>query len=138
MENEALAKTGETNSGALEKRKVMLEMPSTEAFGKLDSMEPGYNLTAKYRKVEEWAKYEDIRINAFFLGMKEIPNDDGELINCGVFAAREGVFLAAQKLLVDAVRHLETQTPICITYKGKKSNKSSKGSTNMFDVQILQ
>lgn len=115
-----------------------LIMPSTEEVGELQNMETGTSLIAKYRTQEEWHELKDEPVRCFFMGMKQIPNDEGELINCGVFAEKGGVFLSAQMVLVDAVTALPSGTPIAITYRGKKKNKMSDGSTNMFDVQTLK
>lgn len=115
-----------------------LLMPSTEEVGELQNMETGTSIIAKYRTQEDWLQLKDRPVKCYFMGMKDIPNDEGEIINCGVFAEKGGVFLSAQMVLVDAVQSLESGTPICITYLGKKKNKSNEGSTNVFDVQLLR
>lgn len=114
-----------------------LFIPNTEALGRLESAEVGMNVTVTYRTKEEWFEYKNKPVKAYFMGMKEIPNSDGEMINCGAFFSTDGPFLAAQKILVDAVRHLEPNTPIVITFLGTKKNHSVEGSTNLFDVRIL-
>lgn len=106
-------------------------------ISQLDEMEVGKSRVAKYRTQEDWQQYKDKPIRCFFLGIKEIPNDQGELIKCGVFVDKTGVFLSAQKMIMDAVIHMVSNKPLLITYKGKKPNKSSQGSTNIFDVAEL-
>ncbi len=126
MENE-IAKTNE----------VVLSIPNLAQLGQLTGLKEVYKATAGYRTQEEWAKLEDEPVRCYFLGIKQLPNEDGESVNCGVFSAQDGIFLAAQHVLVESVRSLDTNTPIQITYKGKKVNKTSKGSTNLFEVVIL-
>ena len=116
--------------------KVTLEIPNTESLGELKDMRPVYNMTAKYRTQEEWMDYKDEPIRAYYLGIKEIPNPEGEMVACAVFATESEVFLSGQMVLVDAAKKLANKTPVEITYLGKKRNKKS-GSTNMFDVVIL-
>lgn len=115
-----------------------LFIPNSESLGKLEEAETGMDLTVKYRKQEEWFEFKDKPIKCYFMGMKEIPNKDGEMITCGAFFSKDGPFLAGQQLLVDSVRNLEPNTPIEITFKGKKANSSSDGSTNLFDVKLLR
>lgn len=115
-----------------------LHLPSTEELGQLEEMETGRSLIAAYRTQEDWHERKDQEIRCFYLGIKEIPNEDGELIKCAVFAEQNAVFLGAQMVLVQAVESLPSQTPIAITYRGKKKNKSGDGSTNVFDVVILK
>jgi hypothetical protein len=118
--------------------KVELMIPNTEALGKLSGMEPGYSRVAKYRKQEEWAELKGKPQRAYYLGIKQIPNEDGEEINCAIFAGEKETFLAAQMVILDAVRPLEVQTAVEITFLEKKKNKSTKGSTNLFEVKVLQ
>lgn len=115
-----------------------LMIPSTEALGKLENAEVGLDLSVKYRKADEWLEYKDQPINAYYLGTKQIPNEDGELITCAAFMDKSGVWLAGQMVIVDSVKNVPINTPIQITYRGKKANKSSKGSTNLFDVKLLK
>lgn len=116
---------------------AILTIPNTEAIGKLGSAEAGMNMTVKYRQQEDWPALKNQPIRCFFLGLKEIPNDKDEKIPCGVFMDKTGVWLAGQMVLVDAVRNLNTGTAIEITFLGKKPNKVSDGSTNLFDVRLL-
>lgn len=116
---------------------VTFVMPSTASLGTLKEMQPDFSLTMKYKTADDWAAIKGQEVRAFFMGIKEIPNDDGELVTCGVFVTPAECFIAGQKLLVEAVRQLDSRTPVAITYKEKKANKSSEGSTMIFDVRTL-
>lgn len=116
---------------------VTFMIPSTDQLGHLKEMEPGFKLTMGYRTQEDWAERKNQPEKCYFMGMKEIPNDKGEVVNCGVFASENEVFLSAQMVLVEAVKNLESKTPVQITYLGKKPNKSSDGSTNLFEIVTL-
>lgn len=113
---------------------VIQEMPD---LSKLDDLKPGKSHVAKYRTQEDWAILQAQPIRCFYLGIKEIPNDQGEMIKAAVFVEKLGIFLVSQMVLLDAVRHMVTMSPVIITYMGKKKNKSSAGSTNLFDVVEL-
>lgn len=115
---------------------MVVHMPNTESLGTLKDMKTGFKLNYAYKTQEEWLKIQDKPIRCFYMGLKEIPNKDGELVNCATFASESEVFMAGQMVLVDSVKNLKQQTPIEITYRGKKPNKSG-GSTNLFDVVIL-
>jgi hypothetical protein len=110
------------------------EMPDVS---QLTEMKRGKSYTAKYRTQEDWYEHKDKPIRAWYKGMKEIPNDKGEAIKAAVFVDGTGIFLSAQKMLIDGVRHMLTNTPVEILYKGKKPNKNSEGSTNIFEVYEL-
>lgn len=116
---------------------VTLVIPNTTQLGHLKGLKQVYKATAAYRTQEEWYSYKDKPVRCFFLGIKELPNEAGESVNCGVFAAEDGIFLAAQHVLVESVKSLASNTPLQITYQGKKKNKNSEGSTNLFEVVIL-
>lgn len=135
---EAVVTAPVKNSDAVMFNAGTLFIPNSEALGRLEEAEAGMDLTVKYRKQEEWFEFKNKPVKAYFMGIKEIPNEEGEMIIVGAFFATDGPFLAGQKLLVDAVRHLEPNTPIEITFMGKKENKSTKGSTNMFEVKLLR
>jgi hypothetical protein len=115
-------------------------IPSVEALGRLDDAETGTSLNLRYKKVEEWAEEAEkgLKTRAYYLGMKQLPNEDGEMLLCAVFADRTGSFLAAQTVIIDAVRNLEERTPVQITYNGSRKNKSTKGSTHLFDIKVLR
>lgn len=117
---------------------AVLTMPSTEQLGQLANAESGMSLTVAYRKSEDWLLLTDVPIRCFYLGTKEIPNEDGEMVLCAAFMNPDGVFLAGQMVLVEAVRRLNQGVALEITYKGKKKNKSSKGDTNIFEVRTLK
>lgn len=112
-----------------------LAIPNTEALGKLENAETGMSLTVTYKMQEDWVKGEAIR--CFFLGLKEIPNDKGENVLCAGFMNKSEVFLAGQMVLIDAVRGLAIGTALEIVFNGKKQNKTSAGSTNLFTVRLL-
>ncbi|MDE5709181.1 MAG: hypothetical protein K2I32_07030 [Alistipes sp.] len=116
---------------------VTFVMPNTKSLGQLKEMRPDFSLTMKYKNADDWAAIKGQEVRAFFMGIKEIPNDDGELVTCGVFVSESECFIAGQKLLVEAVRNLDSRTPVAITYKEKKANKSSDGSTMIFEVRTL-
>lgn len=114
---------------------VTLVMPNTEALGKLESAVTGMSLTIKYKKQEDWVAGEPIR--CFFMGLKEVPNEEGEKVICAGFMSKTETFIAGQMVLVDSVRGLAKGTPLEITFEGKKKNSTSQGSTNIFTVKTL-
>ncbi|AEB71638.1 hypothetical protein [Riemerella phage RAP44] len=118
-------------------QEVTFFIPNTESLGKLKDMKPEFSLNLKYKKADDWAALKDQPLRAFFMGTKDIPNEDGELVSCGVFVTQNECFISGQMTLVEAVKNLPAKTPIEITYRGKKNNKSSKGSTMIFDVSKL-
>lgn len=116
---------------------VSFVIPDTESLGQLNDLKPQFSLNLKYKSADDWAALKGKPIRAFFMGIKEIPNEDGELINCGKFVSEKECFISGQMTLVEAVKNLSVKTPVQITYQGKKNNKSSEGSTMIFDVEIL-
>lgn len=114
-----------------------LVMPNTEALGELRTMEPVFSMTTRYKKATDWELIRDKPLRCFFMGLKEVPNDDGESVMCGVFVSEKEVFLSGQTILIEAVKELEMETPLQITYRGSKKNKSSKGDTMLFDIEKL-
>jgi hypothetical protein len=123
-------------------QEVTFFIPNTESIGQLKNFEPKFKLTMNYKSADDWAALKDKPVRAFYMGLKDIPNENGEMIICGVFTSESEVFLCGQKVIVDAVRNLpptttKAKTPVEITYKGKKANKSTDGSTMLFDVEIL-
>lgn len=130
MQNAENAKPGEL-------MEATLSMPSTEMLGKLETAEVGMSRTVTYKKQEDWQLIKDQPVRCFFIGMKEVPNEEGETVLCAGFMSKDEVFIAAQLVLVDAVRGLKKGTPIEITFNGSKANKSSKGKTNLFTVKLL-
>lgn len=117
---------------------VAFAIPDTESLGALKDLREDFSLTMKYKDADEWASLKDKEVRAFYMGMKEIPNDNGEAVNCGVFVTDTECFLSGQLTLVEAVKVLSVRTPVSITYKGKRNNKSSEGSTMIFDVSTLK
>lgn len=118
-------------------QEVTLFIPTTEEIGRLQSMNNKFSLTTKYRSADDWAALKDKKVRCYYMGLKDVPNDQGEAVTCGVFVSPADVFLSGQKVLVDAVKPLPAQTPLEIIYRGKKNNKTTEGSTMMFDVSIL-
>lgn len=116
---------------------VSFFIPNTEELGQLDSLEDKFSLTMKYKTAEDWAILKDKETRCYYMGTKEIPNDKDELVTCGVFVTKDECYIAGGKTLVDAVRQLPTKSPISITYRGKKANKTVDGSTMIFDVKTL-
>lgn len=118
-------------------QEMRLIIPNTEAIGRLETLKPCFSLTTKYKSADDWAALKDEPIRCYYMGLKDVPNEEGEAIACGVFVSPEEIFLSGQKVLVDAVRNLCEETPLQITYKGKRNNKSTEGSTMIFEVQRL-
>jgi hypothetical protein len=116
---------------------VTFFIPNTEEIGKLKELKPEFSLNLKYKTADDWAAIKDKPLRAFYMGMKEIPNEEGEVIQCGAFISESECFISGQKLLVDAIRNLNSKTPVEITYRGKSQNKSTEGSTMKFDVVTL-
>lgn len=116
---------------------VKFFIPDTDSLGMLDTLEPQFNLTMRYKTMEDWAMLKDQPVRAFYMGLKEIPNDKGEVVNCAVFVSKTECFISGQMLLIESVANLPLKTPVEITYKGKTPNKSTDGSTCVFNVVRL-
>lgn len=132
--NATVAKSEIANVAGTE---VTFFMPNTEQLAKLETLEPKRSLTLKYKNADEWAAIKGKPLKAYYLGIREIPNEDGELIKCGVFVTATENFISGQKVLVEAVTPLEAGTAVEITYVEKSKNKSTDGSTMRFEVNIL-
>ncbi|WP_233881845.1 hypothetical protein [Tenacibaculum piscium] len=117
---------------------VTIDIPSTEQLGSLKTMETGFNMNPKYRTKEDWIELKGVEVRAYYLGLKELPNDDGEAVVCGVFATEEEIFFAGQKILVDAVKKLDMKTPVSIVFLETKKNKSTAGNVMLFEVKLLK
>lgn len=117
---------------------VNIEIPSTDQLGSLKTMETGFNMNPKYRTKEDWISLKEQEVRAFFLGLRELPNDEGDAVLCGVFSTDKEIFFAGQKVLIDAVRNLEPKTPVSIVFKETRKNKSTQGSTMIFEVKLLK
>lgn len=118
-------------------QEVTFFIPNTESIGKLQDLKPKFSLNVKYRSSDDWAALKDTPVRCFYMGTKDIPNEKGEAVLCGLFVSQTDCFISGQKLLVDAVRNLPLKTPVEIIYRGKSQNKSSDGSTMKFDVVTL-
>lgn len=116
---------------------VTFFIPNTEQLGYLDDLKPEFSLTIKYKSADDWAGIKDKPLRAFYMGLKDIPNEDGELVKCGLFVSKTECFISGQMTLIEAVKNLPAQTPVEIIYRGKKSNKTSDGSTMIFDISKL-
>ena len=113
-------------------------IPTIDSLGKLKEMKTDFSLTMKYKTADDWAALKGQEIRAYYMGTKEIPNDKGELVTCGVVVTEHECFIAGQKLIIDAVRQLESRTPVAITYKERKASKSIEGAATMiFEVKTL-
>jgi hypothetical protein len=129
----------EVNSDLAKKAgtEVTFIIPDTESLGHLDDLDEQFSLNIKYKSAEDWAQIKDKPLRAYYMGMKDIPNEDGEAVQCGVFVSKEECFISGQMTLVEAVRKIQPQTPVQITYRGKEKNKTSDGATMRFDVVKL-
>ena len=116
---------------------VTFFIPNTEALGKLDELQPDFSLTIKYKSADDWAEIKDKPLRVFYMGLKDIPNEDGEMVKCGLFVSKKECFISGQMTLIEAVKNLPIQTPIEIIYRGKKNNKSTTGSTMIFAISKL-
>lgn len=135
--NEATTPQNENESPLVNSMEVTLSMPDTESLGLLENAVTGMSRTIKYKTQEDWHDIKGVPVRCFFMGLKEIPNDKNEMVICAGFMSKDEIFLAAQMVLVDAVRGLPKNTPLEIVYEGKKENKSSDGKTNLFSVKLL-
>lgn len=117
---------------------VSFIMPDTDSLGSLKNMEQGFSLNLKYKLADDWAALKDKEIRGYYKGLKEIPNKDGELVTCAGFITEDECFISGQMILVEAVKNLAIDTPVSIIYRGKRNNKSSEGSTMLFDISILR
>ncbi|PXV61208.1 hypothetical protein CLV62_12541 [Dysgonomonas alginatilytica] len=116
---------------------VRFWIPNTEELGVLEGLDPKRSLTLKYKTQDDWAAIKGQPIRAYYMGIREIPNEDGELIKCGVFVTATENFISGQKVLVEAISSLDSKTPVEITYLDKSKNKSTDGSTMRFEVKVL-
>ncbi|TYP71520.1 hypothetical protein [Aquimarina intermedia] len=116
---------------------VTFYIPDTESLGSLKDMEPKFNLNLKYKTADDWAAVKGKPLRVFYMGLKDIPNETGEIVKCGCFVSEKECFISGQMTLVEAVKNLPLKTPLQLTYQGKKANKSSDGSTMIFDVEKL-
>ncbi|MEG0602827.1 MAG: hypothetical protein RR499_07260 [Mucinivorans sp.] len=116
---------------------VEVIMPNPSVLASLDNMKQDFSLTLKYKTADDWAALKDKPVRAFYQGIKDIPNKEGEMIKCAAFIGQHECFLAGQMLIVDAVKNLLHNTAVEIIYRGKSANKNTEGSTMKFDVATL-
>lgn len=112
-------------------------IPKPAELGQLKAMNTEFSLTMKYKTADDWASIKDTELRCFFMGMKDIPNENGELVKCGVFVTESECFIAGPMTLVEAVKNLPPKTALSITYLGKKKNATTDGSTMLFEVKTL-
>lgn len=117
---------------------VKFIVPDTESLASLEGMEPTIALNMRYRLQEDWELIKGQPIKAYFLGIKVIPNPEGQPVNCGLFVSSKEVFLAGGIILIDLVKDLQPKTPLQITYLGTRPNnrEPSKKALN-FNIQRL-
>lgn len=115
---------------------VTFNIPDTETLGKLDDLEPKVSLNMGYRLKEEWERLKGKPIKAYYLGLKQIPNPEGQLVTCGLFVTSKDVFMAGGIILIDLIRELPQKTPLQLTYLGVKVTKGEKEMLN-FNVSRL-
>lgn len=111
-------------------------IPTESVINRLVEAETGMELTTSYRTKEEWMELKNKPINCFFMGTEEATNAKGKKFDVASFVAKDCVFVAGQKVLVDAVKQLPVGQGVQITYTGSKSN-SSDGQTLLFKVKRL-
>lgn len=116
---------------------VAVVLPTSAVLASLDDMKQEFSLTLKYKTADDWAALKDKPLRAFYQGLKDIPNDKGEMIKCAAFIGKHECFIAGQMLIVNAVENLPRNTAVEIIYRGKSTNKNTEGSTMKFDVTTL-
>ncbi len=115
---------------------VTFTIPDTETLGKLDALEPKVSLNMGYRMKEEWERLKNQPIKAYYLGLKQIPNPEGQLVTCGLFVTSKDVFMAGGMILIELIKDLPQKTPLQLTYLGVKVTKNEKEMLN-FNVSRL-
>lgn len=117
---------------------VTFIVPDTESLAALEGMKANVSLNTKYRLQEEWEELKGQPIKCYYLGVKKIPNPEGELVNCGIFVTAKEIFLAGGIILIDLVKDLQIKTPLQITYLGTRENKGDRSKKALnFNVQRL-
>ena len=117
---------------------VTFSIPNTESLASLKDMTPKVSLNFAYRMEAEWETLKGKPIRAFYLGIKQIPNPEGNLVNCGLFASSTEIFLAGGIILIVAIKNLPLKTPLQLTYLGTKETKADSNNRAVtFDIQIL-
>ena len=98
---------------------VTLIIPNTEKLGKLESLNPEFSLNTKYKNADDWASLKDKPIRCYYMGIKSVPNEKGELVVCGIFISPKEVFLSGQTVLVEAIRTFQPKH-LCKSHTGVK------------------
>lgn len=112
-------------------------IPTDAVINRLVEAETGMELTTSYRTKEDWVELKNQPINCFYMGTEVAETAEGKSFECASFVAADKVFVAGQKVLVDAVKQLPKGQGVQITYTGSKKN-SSGGQTLLFVVKRLK
>lgn len=132
MENQNQVTNGDQQTTTMQ-----LVIPTADQLGSLQSLEKGASVTVEYRTKEQWEALKGKETRAIFCGIKEVANEEGEMMVLALFQEASGFrYVSAQTILIDAVRSLPLGTPVSITYQGAKKN-SKGGGTCQFEVHLL-
>lgn len=112
-------------------------IPTESIMNRLVEAETGMEMTTSYRTKEEWVELINKPVRCFYMGTEPAETADGNPFECANFIANDKVFVAGQKVLVDAVKNLPIGQGVQITYIGDKKN-SKGGKTLLFKVQRLK
>jgi len=111
---------------------------STESIlNRLVEAETGMEMSTSYMTIEDWYQHKDKPMRVFFMGLETAVNEKGEQYQNASFIGHDKVFIAAQRVLVEAVRMLPKGQGVSITYLGSKPNKTVEGRTQLFSVVAL-
>lgn len=112
-------------------------IPAEAIMNRLVDAETGMEMTTSYRTKEEWAELKNQPIRCFFMGVEDAETSEGNPFRAASFISGEKVFVAGQKVLVDAVENLPVGQGVEITYLGDKKNQKG-GRTLLFSVKRLK
>lgn len=112
-------------------------IPAESIMNRLVDAETGMEMTTSYRTKEEWAELKDEPVRCFFMGTEDAETADGNQFRAASFISGEKVFVAGQRVLVEAVENLPIGQGVEIIYKGDKKN-SKGGKTLLFSVKRLK
>lgn len=94
------------------------------------SSENAEGLTAKYKKFEK-----DVEVKAIFLGISDVEIK-GETKKTAYFQTKEGTFLNANFILVNALERAPIGSPVSIKFIGTINTKGGEASN--YDVRLLK